>query len=34
MYELLPSVQYLATYFILPFTYDRPSLSNEEEIVE
>ena len=33
MFELLPSVQYLATYFKLPLSYERPclNLSAEEE---
>lgn len=34
MFEILPSVQYLATYFILPLTYERPCLKTEEESVE
>jgi hypothetical protein len=32
MREILPSVQYLATYFGLPLTYDRPYLDDEENI--
>ena len=34
MHELLPSVQYLATYFMLPMTYERPCLKVDEEKVE
>lgn len=31
MLDLLPSVQYLATYFLLPLTYERPCLRPDEE---
>jgi hypothetical protein len=34
MFELLPSVQYLATYFALGMTYERPCLKGEDEGVE
>jgi len=34
MFDLLPSVQYLATYLMLPMTYERPCLKAEDESVE
>lgn len=32
MREILPSVQYLASYFTLTLSYDRPLLEDEESI--
>lgn len=34
MFEILPSVQYLATFFTMPMSYDRPCLRPEDEDVE
>ena len=34
MSELLPSAQYMASYFILPVSYDPPCLRPEDENAE
>lgn len=34
MCELLPSAQYIATYFILPLNYDTPCLRPEDDEAE